>query len=183
MFSTTLRFNIDPFRQFEDEILWSVLESVGLKSMVTNLPHKLEEPVLESGSNFSVGQRQLICFARALLRNPKILVSCLFVLFLLNTYPHLPHFLFFFFKVLDEATASIDNETDVAIQKLIRTQFSGCTILTIAHRLHTIRDSDRCLILDAGLLCEFDNPNTLLEDKDGLFSKLWAQHNASHTVE
>lgn len=151
MFSATLRFNIDPFNEVEDDEIWKVLELVNMKESVLALKFKLEELVSEGGENFSSGQRQLICIARAALRKPKILV-------------------------LDEATASIDNETDVLIQKMIRSSFSKCTILTIAHRLHTIIDSDRILIMDNGNVAEFDTPNNLLEKPNGLFKGLWSRH-------
>eukprot|EP01035_Chromulina_nebulosa_P016703 gene16703-biopygen14220 len=104
--------------------------------------------VVEAGENFSVGQRQLMCIGRALLRQPKILV-------------------------LDEATASIDNETDDLIQRMVRTVFQGCTVLTIAHRLNTIIDCDKIMVLDAGNLAEFDSPHLLLQKEDGLFRSLW----------
>merc|ERR1712146_39663 len=106
------------------------------------------EAVAEGGENFSVGQRQLICIARALLRKPKILV-------------------------MDEATASIDNDTDTLIQSMIRKEFVNVTVLTIAHRLHTIMDSDRVLVMgdgdDAGPLAELDTPAALLEKEGGIF--------------
>lgn len=92
----------------------------------------------------SVGQRQLICLARALLRKTKVLI-------------------------LDEATAAIDIETDELIQKTIRTQFDNCTILTIAHRLNTIMDSDRIIVLDQGMIAEFDSPQNLLANSESLF--------------
>lgn len=101
----------------------------------------------EAGANFSVGQRQLICLARAMLRYSKIVV-------------------------LDEATASIDNETDAILQAAIRRVFADATVLTIAHRLHTVMDSTQIMLFDKGELHEFDAPNTLLLDGSSLFSKL-----------
>jgi ABC-type multidrug transport system fused ATPase/permease subunit len=148
MFSSSLRFNIDPFSKHTDEELWDVLGSVGLKPTVEELKLGLEETVEEGGENFSMGQRQLICFARALLRSPKIVL-------------------------LDEATASVDNETDTLIQRMIRERFADKTVLTIAHRLNTILDSDRVLCLDDGALVEYDNPNTLLEKDGGAFRGMW----------
>eukprot|EP01040_Poterioochromonas_malhamensis_P005555 gene5555-5971_t len=155
MFSASIRFNLDPFREFKDEDLWNVLDSVNIKEHVLSLPKKLEEEVSEGGDNFSAGQRQLICIARAILRKPKILV-------------------------LDEATASIDNETDNLIQSMIRKEFTQCTVLTIAHRLNTIIDSDRVMVLDQGKLMELASPKELLEKSDGMFKGLWERHLKSH---
>lgn len=104
----------------------------------------------EGGSNFSVGQRQLVCLARAIVRRNKILV-------------------------LDEATANVDPQTDGLIQSTIRQKFAECTVLTIAHRLHTIMDSDKVLVMDAGRAVEFDHPHLLLQNSEGAFSKLVAQ--------
>jgi ATP-binding cassette subfamily C (CFTR/MRP) protein 1 len=106
----------------------------------------LQSPIAEYGANLSVGQRQLLCIARAILRNPKILI-------------------------LDEATSSVDSATDTLIQTCVRDVFKDATILTIAHRLNTIMDSDRVLIIDKGLKSEFDAPAALLE-AGGLFANL-----------
>ncbi|OQV17409.1 Multidrug resistance-associated protein 1 [Hypsibius exemplaris] len=136
LFSGTLRLNLDPFKVYSDEEVWRALENAHLKSFVSSLPDGLEHSVAEGGENLSVGQRQLICLARALLRKTKILV-------------------------LDEATAAIDLETDDLIQATIREKFSDCTILTIAHRLNTIMDSTRIMVLDQGRIKEFDAPTVL----------------------
>ena len=120
-----------------------------------SLPNKLQEDVAEGGDNFSAGQRQLICIARAILRKPKILV-------------------------LDEATASIDNETDALVQRTVRREFKDCTVLTIAHRLHTIIDSDKVMVLDSGVLAEMAPPQELLGRDDSLFKALWDKHQKSH---
>ena len=107
---------------------------------------KLQHPVADGGGNFSVGERQLICMARALLLDPKVLL-------------------------LDEATASLDQVTDKLVQKMIRQLFADKTVLTIAHRLETIMDSDRVLVLDQGVIAEFDSPPTLL-DSNGQFHNM-----------
>ncbi|CAG9854243.1 unnamed protein product [Phyllotreta striolata] len=150
LFSGTLRKNLDPFDDYKDEILWEALEEVELKSAVEELPAGLESKMAEGGSNFSVGQRQLVCLARAIIRNNKILV-------------------------LDEATANVDPHTDGLIQTAIRTKFANCTVLTIAHRLHTIMDSDKVLVMDAGRAVEFDHPHTLLQNESGIFYSLVQQ--------
>jgi ATP-binding cassette subfamily C (CFTR/MRP) protein 4 len=140
LFTGPVRINLDPFGENGDDKLYQVLEEVQLKDMVMDLPGQLDAKITEGGSNFSVGQRQLFCLARALLRNNKILV-------------------------LDEATANVDHETDSLIQTTIREKFGKtCTVLTIAHRLHTIIDSDRVLVLEAGELAEFDEPYNLLQN-------------------
>uniref|UniRef100_A0A8C6AL61 Multidrug resistance-associated protein 1-like n=1 Tax=Monodon monoceros TaxID=40151 RepID=A0A8C6AL61_MONMO len=143
LFSGTLQMNLDPLDKYSDGELWEVLELCHLKEFVLSLPKKLLHEISEGGENLSVGQRQLVCLARALLRKTKILI-------------------------LDEATASIDFETDNLVQTAIRKEFSDCTILMIAHRLHSIIDSDRVLVLDSGRITQFETPQNLIHQK-GLF--------------
>ncbi|XP_070850126.1 ATP-binding cassette sub-family C member 4-like [Chaetodon trifascialis] len=150
LFTDTVRKNMDPFNQHADEDLWKALEEVQLKAAVEELPAKLETVLAESGSNFSVGQRQLVCLARAILRKNRILI-------------------------IDEATANVDPRTDELIQKTIREKFRDCTVLTIAHRLNTIIDSDRILVLDSGTIQELDCPLTLLQNKEGALYKMVQQ--------
>lgn len=145
LFSGTLRFNLDPFGERSEVELWRALEQVELRPFVAGLANGLDCRMLDGGSNFSVGQRQMVCLARAILRNNRILI-------------------------LDEATASVDPETDRLIQMTIRTCFSACTVLTIAHRLHTVMDNDRVLVVDAGRAVEFGHPYDLLQQKGGF---LW----------
>uniref|UniRef100_A0A673BAH3 ATP-binding cassette, sub-family C (CFTR/MRP), member 2 n=1 Tax=Sphaeramia orbicularis TaxID=375764 RepID=A0A673BAH3_9TELE len=145
LFSGTLRMNLDPFDKFSDEEIWRVLELSHLKDYVSGLQEKLQHEVAEGGENLSVGQRQLLCLARALLRQSRILI-------------------------LDEATAAVDLETDNLIQNTIRKEFSHCTVLTIAHRLHSIMDSSRVMVLDAGKIVEFDSPSNLLIKQGHFYS-------------
>ncbi|XP_072203490.1 multidrug resistance-associated protein 1-like isoform X2 [Excalfactoria chinensis] len=149
LFSGTLQSNLDPLGKHSDHELWEALELCGLKSFVQSLPKKLLHEISEGGENLSVGQRQLVCLARVLLRKKKVLV-------------------------LDEATASIDMETDNLVQSTIKREFYNCTILTIAHRLHTVMDSERVLVLDAGRIQEYDTPHNLLQRK-GAFYKMVAE--------
>uniref|UniRef100_A0A672M398 ABC-type glutathione-S-conjugate transporter n=1 Tax=Sinocyclocheilus grahami TaxID=75366 RepID=A0A672M398_SINGR len=143
LFSGTLRMNLDPFEKYSDEEVWKALELSHLKRFVSNQTSKLDLECSEGGENLSVGQRQLVCLARALLRKTRILV-------------------------LDEATAAVDLETDDLIQSTIRTQFEDCTVFTIAHRLNTIMDYTRVLVLDKGQIAEFDTPTNLMAQK-GIF--------------
>uniref|UniRef100_T1J4L0 ABC-type glutathione-S-conjugate transporter n=1 Tax=Strigamia maritima TaxID=126957 RepID=T1J4L0_STRMM len=147
LFSGTLRMNLDPFDKFSDSDLWQALEHSHLKSFVCTLPNGLQHEINEGGENLSVGQRQLVCLARALLRKTKVLV-------------------------LDEATAAVDLETDDLIQATIRKEFADCTVITIAHRLNTIMDSTRIMVLDQGEMKEFDSPTNLLSNKNTLFYSL-----------
>ncbi|KAG0298892.1 Multidrug resistance-associated protein 1 [Linnemannia gamsii] len=147
LFAGTVRENLDPFGELEDVVLWEALERSYLKSVIAALPGGLLFQVAQNGENFSVGQKSLICLARALLRKTKILV-------------------------LDEATSAVDIETDELIQKTIRTEFKDRTILTIAHRIKTVMDSDKILVLDHGRIVEFDSPKVLLKDESSLFYKL-----------
>lgn len=142
LFMGTVRYNLDPFDEHDDKELWRVLEMVNLKKVIKKLDGQLLCMVEENGSNFSVGQRQLIAMARCLLRNASILL-------------------------LDEATAAVDVETDALLQKMIRVNFKNMTVLTIAHRLNTVMDCDRIMVLDKGQIVEFDKPIKLLENKEG----------------
>ncbi|XP_049645216.1 multidrug resistance-associated protein 1 [Suncus etruscus] len=146
LFSGSLRMNLDPFNKHSDEEIWNSLELAHLKGFVAALPDKLNHECAEGGENLSVGQRQLVCLARALLRKTKILV-------------------------LDEATAAVDLETDDLIQSTIRTQFEDCTVLTIAHRLNTIMDYMRVIVLDKGEILEYGSPSELLQRR-GLFHSM-----------
>ena len=125
-------------------MLWNALETANLKATIQSLDGGLDTKIQEGGDNFSVGQRQLVCLARAVLRKTQVLV-------------------------LDEATAACDHETDALIQKTIRTEFKECTVLTIAHRLNTIMDSTRIMVLDKGEIAEFDSPAALCSDKSSIF--------------
>jgi ATP-binding cassette subfamily C (CFTR/MRP) protein 1 len=163
LFSGSLRMNIDPLGTYSDQAVWAALEHAHLKKFVESLPKGLSHEISENGENLSVGQRQLVCLARALLKKTKILI-------------------------LDEATAAIDVETDgwiqvgdliyrhhyliISFQETIRSQFSDCTILTIAHRINTILDSDRILLLENGKIAEFDKPEILMKDENSKFYSL-----------
>ncbi|OAD52995.1 hypothetical protein WN48_11081 [Eufriesea mexicana] len=141
LFSGSLRKNLDPFDNYSDNVLWQALEEVELKEM------GLETHINEGGSNLSVGQRQLVCLARAVVKRNTILI-------------------------LDEATANVDQATDELIQRLIRTKFESCTVLTIAHRLNTVMDSDRILVMDAGNAVEFDAPHLLIQKNGYLMNMI-----------
>ncbi|RKO92589.1 P-loop containing nucleoside triphosphate hydrolase protein [Blyttiomyces helicus] len=147
LFTGTIRSNLDPEGAYADDDIWRVLEMIGLKQYVSDLKDKLDSEVSENGSNLSVGQRQLLCLGRAVIVRPRIIV-------------------------MDEATASVDGEADRTIQACLKTHFKDATILCIAHRLNTIADFDRVLVLDDGELAEIDAPEALLSRPDSLFCKL-----------
>ncbi|KAJ2803189.1 hypothetical protein H4R20_002991 [Coemansia guatemalensis] len=147
LFAGTVRENLDPFGSYSDQDIWRALEQAHLAEYIRSKDERLEYMVTQSGENLSVGQRQLICLARALLKHAKVLV-------------------------LDEATAAIDNATDEIIQQTIRSEFKNCTVLTIAHRLDTVIDSDMILVIDGGRVAEYDMPQNLLAKRDSMFAKL-----------
>ena len=137
VFTGSIGRNLDPLNKYSNEELWYALEEVGLKSYIESLPDKLDTDMTNATSVFSVGQKQLICLARAILKKNKIIV-------------------------LDEATANVDFQTDSFIQKKIMEKFKDCTVFTIAHRLSTIANYDKVLVLDKGRCVEFGAPYLLL---------------------
>ncbi|PIA13267.1 P-loop containing nucleoside triphosphate hydrolase protein, partial [Coemansia reversa NRRL 1564] len=150
LFAGTVRENLDPFNSYSDQKIWRALEQAHLADYIRTKDERLEFMVAHGGENFSGGQRQLICLARALLKHAKVLV-------------------------IDEATASIDNETDKLTQQTIRREFKDCTVLTIAHRLDTVINNDMILVIDDGRLVEYDTPQNLLANKNSIFTKLFQE--------
>lgn len=155
LFQGTVRSNIDPLEQYSDDEIWKSLERCQLKDVVAAKPEKLDAVVAENGDNWSVGQRQLLCLGRVMLKNSKILF-------------------------MDEATASVDSQTDAVIQGIIREDFAACTIITIAHRIPTVIDSDCVLVIDDGWAKEFERPATLLE-RPSLFASLVQEYSNRST--
>ncbi|KAL3994563.1 ABC transporter transmembrane region family protein [Acanthocheilonema viteae] len=144
LFSGTLRFNLDPSCAYSDREIWTALELAHLKTFASSLAEGLQYRIIEGGEDISVGQRQLICLTRALLRKSKVLI-------------------------LDEATAAVDLATDLLIQETIRREFHASTVLTIAHRLNTVIDYDRIIVLENGFIREFDTPQNLLANRSSIF--------------
>ncbi|KAG0436910.1 hypothetical protein HPB47_017701, partial [Ixodes persulcatus] len=147
LFAGTLRWNLDPFNKHPDEAVWKALEQAHLKDFVSSQESGLDCDIAEGGDNLSAGQRQLVCLARALLRQSKVLV-------------------------LDEATSSVDLETERLVKETTRAEFHSTTVITIAHKLHTVMDCDQILVLSAGEIVEQGSPADLLKIKDGLFFKM-----------
>ncbi|XP_032096753.1 ATP-binding cassette sub-family C member 8 isoform X4 [Sapajus apella] len=145
LFSGTIRFNLDPERKCSDSTLWEALEIAQLKLVVKALPGGLDAIITEGGENFSQGQRQLFCLARAFVRKTSIFI-------------------------MDEATASIDMATENILQKVVMTAFADRTVVTIAHRVHTILSADLVIVLKRGAILEFDKPEKLLSRKDSVFA-------------
>lgn len=146
LFEGTIRSNIDPTSRYSDEEIWKAIEVTEIKDLFTDL----EQKIIGGGFEYSSGQRQLICLARAIISKNKIII-------------------------LDEATANIDPETDVLIYTTIQKSFADCTVITIAHRLHTVLYSDQVMVVDKGQIVEFDDPKVLLENKNGVFFKMVQQ--------
>lgn len=151
LFRGSVRSNVDPLGLHTDEDIWEALDKCQLKKTISALPGLLESSVSDDGENWSAGQRQLFCLARVLLRRNKILV-------------------------LDEATASIDSATDAILQSVIKAEFPGCTVITIAHRVPTVTDSDVVMVLSYGKMIEYDKPSALMENEDSAFCKLVAEY-------
>ncbi|XP_017911787.1 PREDICTED: multidrug resistance-associated protein 4-like [Capra hircus] len=147
LFTGTMRKNLDPYNKYSEEELWDVLEEVQLKEAIKALPIGLDTELAESGLNLSVGQRQLVCLARTVLRKNQILI-------------------------LDKATSNVDPGTDELIQKKIHEKFTQCTVLTITHRLSTIIDCERILVLDSGRRKEYTQPYRSLKNTDSLLYKM-----------
>nr|XP_010915338.1 ABC transporter C family member 8 [Elaeis guineensis] len=163
LFRGSVRSNMDPLGLHNDHEIWEALEKCQLKATISSLPALLDSSVSDDGENWSTGQRQLFCLGRVLLRKNRVLV-------------------------LDEATASIDSATDAILQRVIRQEFSSCTVITVAHRVPTVMDSDMVMVLSYGKLVEYDKPSKLMETQNSAFSKLVAEYwsnckrNSSNTL-
>ncbi|KAA8541701.1 hypothetical protein F0562_022853 [Nyssa sinensis] len=150
LFRGSIRTNLDPLGLYSDEEIWRALEKCQLKTTIRSLPNLLDSSVSDEGENWSAGQRQLFCLGRIILKRNRILL-------------------------LDEATASIDSATDATLQRIIRDEFSDCTVITVAHRVPTVIDSDMVMVLSFGQLIEYDGPSRLMETNSS-FAKLVAEY-------
>ncbi|XP_058750305.1 ABC transporter C family member 8-like [Vicia villosa] len=150
LFKGSIRTNLDPLGLYTDDEIWKAVEKCQLKETISKLPSLLDSPVSDEGGNWSLGQRQLFCLGRVLLKRNRILV-------------------------LDEATASIDSSTDAILQRVIRQEFAECTVITVAHRVPTVIDSDMVMVLSYGKMVEYDEPSKLMETNSS-FSKLVAEY-------
>ncbi|WCJ26437.1 ABC transporter C family member 10 [Euphorbia peplus] len=155
LFVGSVRYNLDPFSEHSDEKIWQVVEKCHLQAAIQGKEGGLDSPVTQDGSNWSMGQRQLLCLGRALLKRSRILV-------------------------LDEATASIDNATDSVIQRTIRTEFADCTVITVAHRIPTVVDCTMVLAISDGKVAEYDEPLKLMSTEGSVFAQLVKEY-LSHT--
>lgn len=155
IFSGSVRENLDPGNQYSDDDLWKALEVTQLKHIISALPGCLDAQISDENSNLSAGQHQLFCLARALLRKSKILV-------------------------MDEATSSLDPETDQVLQKTVSQFYKDCTVLSIAHRVQSILEYDKVIVLDAGRVAEIGNPRILLDTKGSIFASLVKASHQSH---
>jgi ABC-type multidrug transport system fused ATPase/permease subunit len=153
LFSGNLRNQLDPFSEYTDTEIWDILEKIKLADTVRNMKQQLFEVITENGGNLSQGQKQLLCIGRTLLKKSKILI-------------------------LDEATSAIDTHTDDYIQHMLRNEVltRNITLITIAHRLHTISDYDMILVLDNGKILEYDSSSNLLQNKSSVFAAMVAEY-------
>ena len=146
----TLRYNIDPIKFFSDDEIRNVLNKIGFNYIIDNNPNGLDQIISENGNNLSIGEKQLICITRAILRKSKIII-------------------------MDEATASIDYKTEEIIQRAISELLKNSTVITIAHRIKTILNSDKIIVLDNGNVVEYDSPKKLLSNKNSYFYNFYSK--------
>ena len=151
LFTGTVRFNLDPKSTVSDDEVWSVLKIAQLEELVRSLPQQLDTMLANAGESFSIGQKQLFCLARALVRKCRVLV-------------------------MDEATASVDVETDQIIHDVVQRQLTDCTVIIIAHRLSTIRNCDVIVVLSDGRVVEMGPPYQLSTNAGGHFAKILAEN-------
>ncbi|KAJ0075537.1 hypothetical protein Patl1_33436 [Pistacia atlantica] len=159
LFRGSVRTNLDPLGIDSDTKIWEALEKCQVNATICRLPMLLDSSVSDEGENWSVGPRQLFCLGRIPLKRNRILV-------------------------LDEATASIDSATDATLQRIIREEFTGCTVITIAHRVPTITDSDKVMVLSYGKVVEYDEPSKLMESNSAfanLLSEYWSSNRKNST--